>query len=189
MATTRKVCAFGFTSHILKWPSAAGKRFFPFLSGISWKAEHDREPNERSTQPSADQPKLAHRDGRRRFLTGAGIILTSPSLFPIRGAALGDSARPAHTSHVRFRFVDAVPGETTPAMACVVDANSDAVRLPPDGRILKRPSTVEQLVSGVKFDPAPNWIGPVRQMQRRVDNNDRSHVYEDRPSIPYWPNR
>jgi hypothetical protein len=124
---------------------------------------------------------------RRRFLAGAGVILTNPSLFTARGAP-ADEARvqPANTTRVRVRLVDAQSGQPTPAMACIIDVKSNQVRLPPDGRIATRPSTVEQFVSGVRFDPDPSWIGPVRKMQGKGDNNDRSYVYENRPSIPYW---
>ena len=71
-------------------------------------------------------------------------------------------------------------------MACISNAASSEVRLPPDGRICAKPSSVQQFVSGIKFDPDRNWIGPVRKMQGKGDNNDRSYCYEDRPSIPYW---
>jgi hypothetical protein len=71
-------------------------------------------------------------------------------------------------------------------MACISDAKSSEVRLPPDGRLCIKPSTVREFMSGVKFDADPNWIGPVRRMQGKGDNNDRAYVYEDRPSLPYW---
>ena len=94
--------------------------------------------------------------------------------------------QPANTTRVHFRLVDALTRKTTPAMACITDANSSEVRLPPDGRVCAKPSTVQQFVSGIKFNPDRNWIGPVRKMQGKGDNNDRSFVYKDRPSIPYW---
>ena len=125
---------------------------------------------------------------RRRFLAGTGVILTTPSLIRECAAALANEARgrTANTTRVRIQIVDGQTGRPAPAMACIVDAASGEVRLPPDGRIMARPSTVEQFYAGVKFDPDPNWIGPVRKMQGRGDNNDRSYVYENRPSIPYW---
>jgi hypothetical protein len=82
--------------------------------------------------------------------------------------------------------LDGVTGQITPAMVCIADAKSNDVRLPPDGRICTKPSNVQEFYSGVKFNADPNWIGPVRKMQGKGDNNDRSYVYEDRPSIPYW---
>ncbi len=126
---------------------------------------------------------------RRRFLAGAGVILTGPSFIAACGAALADESRvrPANTTRVRFRLEDTQTGQPTPAMVCITNANSGEVRLPPDGRIATRPSTVQEFISGVKFNSDPNWIGPVRKMQGTGDNNDRSYVYEKRPSIPYWP--
>ena len=125
---------------------------------------------------------------RRRFLSGTGVILTGPSFLSACCTALADDdrVRPPNTTRVRFRIVDSQTGQTTPAMACITDAKSSEVRLPPDGRVCNAPSTVQQFVSGVKFNSDPNWIGAVRKMQGKGDNNDRSYVYENRPSIPYW---
>jgi len=125
---------------------------------------------------------------RRRFLAGAGIILTGPALIASCGSTCAHrgEAQPANTTRVHLRLIDAQTGKPTPAMACISDAQSSEVRLPPDGRLCAKPSTVRQFYSGVQFNPDPNWIGPVRKMQGKGDNDDRSFVYEDRPSIPYW---
>src|ERR1017187_7171067 len=125
---------------------------------------------------------------RRRFLAGAGVILTGPAILASCGTTRADrgEAQPANTTRVHFRLVDAQTGKTTPAMACITDTNSNEVRLPPDGRVCTKPSSVQQFVSGIKYSPDRNWIGPVRKMQGKGDNNDRSFVYENRPSIPYW---
>lgn len=63
---------------------------------------------------------------RRRFLAGTGVILTSPFLITARGAAgiKVTRSQPADTTRVRFRLVDAQTGQTTPAMACLSNANS-----------------------------------------------------------------
>jgi hypothetical protein len=125
---------------------------------------------------------------RRRFLAGTGAILTGPAFLASCGTTRADrgGAQPANTTRIHFRLVDAQTGQTTPAMACISNPTSSEVRLPPDGRICAKPSSVQQFVAGVKFDPDRNWIGPVRKMQGKGDNNDRSYCYEDRPSIPYW---
>jgi hypothetical protein len=125
---------------------------------------------------------------RRRFLAGTGVILSGPAILASCGTTRADrgEAQPANTTRVHFRLVDAQTGKTTPAMACITDANSSEVRLPPDGRVCAKPSTVQAFVSGIKFNPDRNWIGPVRKMQGKGDNTDRSYVYKDRPSIPYW---
>ena len=125
---------------------------------------------------------------RRRFLAGTGVILTGPAFLASCGTTRADrgEAQPANTTRIHFRLVDAQTGQTTPAMACISNPGSNEVRLPPDGRVCAKPSSVQQFVSGVKFNSDRNWIGPVRKMQGKGDNNDRSFVYEDRPSIPYW---
>jgi len=125
---------------------------------------------------------------RRRFLAGAGVILTGPAVLASCGTTRADRGepQPANTTRVHVRLVDARTGRTTPAMACITDANTSEVRLPPDGRVCAKPSSVQQFISGIKFSPDPNWIGPVRKMQGKGDNSDRSYCYEERPSIPYW---
>lgn len=91
----------------------------------------------------------------------------------------------AGAATVRLLLVDSAAGISTPAMVCITGADGQ-VRLPPDGRIMEKPSSTREFYSGVRFNPDPNWIGPVRKMQGKGDNNDRSYVYELRPSIPYW---
>ncbi len=125
---------------------------------------------------------------RRRFLAGTGVILTGPAFLASCGTTRADrgEAQPAITTRVHFRLVDAQTGKTTPAMACITDAKSSEVRLPPDGRVCAKPTSVQEFVAGVSFNADRNWIGPVRKMQGKGDNNDRSFVYQNRPSIPYW---
>jgi hypothetical protein len=71
-------------------------------------------------------------------------------------------------------------------MACICDARSAEVRLPPDGRVCSAPSKTAEFYRGVEFKSDPGWIGPVRKTSGKGNNDDRSYVYEDRPSIPYW---
>ena len=125
---------------------------------------------------------------RRRFLVGTGAVLAGPGILAVCGAnrASAAEARPVTACRVHVRLVDGQTGKTTPAMACISNANSGEVRLPPDGRVCTKPSAVQEFVSGVKFNADPNWIGPVRKMQGKGTNNDRSYVYEDLPSLPYW---
>jgi len=124
---------------------------------------------------------------RRHFLVGAGAVLAAPAVLGLSSedALAAAEARPG-TTRVRVRLLDAATGKPTPAMACIRKVDSAEVRLPGDGRVCQKPSTVREFTSGVKFSADPNWIGPVRKMQGRGDNNDRSYVYEDRPSVPYW---
>ena len=68
---------------------------------------------------------------RRRFLAGTGAILTGPSFLAARCTALAeeDRVQPPNTTRVRLRFVDSQTGQTTPAMVCITDANSNEVRV------------------------------------------------------------
>jgi hypothetical protein len=125
---------------------------------------------------------------RRRFLAETGVILAAPALVASCGTTRADRGepQPANTTRVHIRLVDAQTGKPTPAMACILNASSSEVRLPPDGRVCAKASNVQDFVAGIKFNPDPNWIGPVRKMQGKGTNDDRSYVYEDRLSLPYW---
>jgi hypothetical protein len=121
---------------------------------------------------------------RRRFLAGSGIALVYPGILAACAGASQD--RSTEVCRVRVRLVDAQTGKSTPAMACISNAESGQVRLPPDGRVCTQPSSVREFYEGVKQVPDANWIGPVRKTQGKGNNNDRSFVYEDQPSLPYW---
>ena len=86
---------------------------------------------------------------------------------------------------VRVRITEGLSRTVIPAMVCITDGNG-VVLLPPDGRPLEAPSTTKAFYSGVQFDEEPNWIGPVRKMAGLGNNDDRSYVYQEMPSIPYW---
>ena len=88
-------------------------------------------------------------------------------------------------STVRIRIAEGFRGTVIPAMVCITDEDG-VVRLPPDGRVMDAPSTTEAFYSGVAFNADPNWIGPVRKTAGQGDNDDRSYVYHENPSIPYW---
>jgi hypothetical protein len=120
---------------------------------------------------------------RRRFLAGTGAILAGPGLV---AACIAAEPGPSETCRVHVRLLDDRTGKTTPAMVCISNADSGEVRLPPDGRVCTKPSGVQEFYSGVKFDSNRNWIGPVRKMSGKGTNDDRSYVYEDQPSLPYW---
>ena len=125
---------------------------------------------------------------RRRFLLSSGAFLAGPGVLAACGATSVSASGPppAKSCRVHILLVDAQTGKTTPAMVCITNAASGEVRLPPDGRVCTKPSAVNAFVTGVRFSSDPNWIGPVRKMQGKGDNNDRSFVYENQPSLPYW---
>lgn len=92
---------------------------------------------------------------------------------------------PLQSATVHVRLIDGESSGITPAMICITGAGGE-VRLPPDGRILGKPSSTRDFYSGVEYDSDPNWIGPVRKMRGIGDNDDRSYVYEELLSVPYW---
>ncbi len=77
-------------------------------------------------------------------------------------------------------------GQVAPAMVCVTDAATGAVRLPPDGREPARMSTTADFTGGIPYRKDPAWVGPVRKTAGKGDNRDRSYVYGLLPSIPWW---
>jgi len=88
---------------------------------------------------------------------------------------------------VRFRLLDVPAGELTLAMVCIRNLDDKTIRLPPDGRVLHRPSQTDEFYRGIEYNAAdPDWIGPPRKTLGKGDNKDRSYVYGERPSIPYW---
>jgi len=79
---------------------------------------------------------------------------------------------------VNIRLVDSETGLTTPAMICITDALG-VVRLPPDGRFMGGiPNQMVDFVYGARFDPDPNWIGPIRDM--------RCLAAPELQAVPYW---
>jgi hypothetical protein len=88
---------------------------------------------------------------------------------------------------VRFHLLDVPSGKLVPAVVCIRNLDDQTVRLPPDGRVMQRVSQTEEFYRGVDFEANnPDWIGPPRKTLGKGNNNDRSYVYEELPSIPYW---
>ena len=90
-------------------------------------------------------------------------------------------------TRVSFRIVDASTGRPTPAMICLRSLADEKVRLPPGGDALREVGRTDAFFRGISRDAKnPGWIGPVRMMNGMGDNNDRSFVYGDIPSVPHW---
>lgn len=88
---------------------------------------------------------------------------------------------------VQFRLLDVPSGKLTPAVVCIRNLDDDTVRLPPDGRKMKRVGQTEEFYQGIVYDADnPNWIGPRRKTLGKGDNNDRSYVYGELRSVPSW---
>ena len=96
-------------------------------------------------------------------------------------------AGPPVKARVRFEILDGTSGKATPAMICLRNKDDNTVRLPPDGRVLREVGKTKEFYEGISYDAHdPDWIGPIRMMNGKGDNTDRSYVYEDLPSVPHW---
>ena len=116
---------------------------------------------------------------------------TAPALllFPplVLAGLCGLASACAEKVEYRFRLLDESRGKTTTAMVCIRNLDDGTVRLPPDGRVSRRVSKTSEFYRGIAGDAKNRrWIGPVRKTMGKGDNDDRSYVYEERPSIPYW---
>ncbi len=90
-------------------------------------------------------------------------------------------------SKVSFRLVDTSTGKETTAMVCLTRLDDETIRLPPDGRVMKKVGRTDEFYRGLEYDKSKtDWVGPVRKMAGKGDNNDRSYVYGEILSVPYW---
>ena len=90
-------------------------------------------------------------------------------------------------TRITFHIVDEGTEQPTAAMICLRNTEDDTVRLPPDGRVMQKVGSTEEFYQGISYNGEDaGWIGPIRKMNGRGDNMDRSYVYEDLPSVPHW---
>ncbi|WP_339902053.1 hypothetical protein [uncultured Cyclobacterium sp.] len=87
---------------------------------------------------------------------------------------------------INIRIVEEASGEITPVMACITSVDDGLVRIPPEAAIPDSVSRVKDFYKGIAFESEKNWIGPIRKMNGIGDNDDRSFVYQNFPSIPHW---
>ena len=111
-------------------------------------------------------------------LNGFNIILLI-LLFIVTNRIIAD------TTNVHFRILDKSSGEITPVMICITNAKGN-VYVPSYGNVLDSVSSSKEFYTGINFDEDKNWIGPIRKMNGKGNNEDRSYVYGLLPSIPYW---
>jgi len=87
---------------------------------------------------------------------------------------------------VKIKVLDEETGKVTPVMACISAVKDGIAYVPPNGEPVDSFSLTPVFYKGIKYKSEENWIGPVRRMNGRGDNEDRSYVYEDLASIPHW---
>ena len=115
----------------------------------------------------------------RRWSSRVTVVILTAAAFQ-----LATHLAPAGT--VRIQLIDDASSEITPAMVCITSTNDGSVRLPPDGRANPAFSTTASFTAGIDYRPDREWIGPVRKMTGIGNNRDRSYVYEELRSLPYW---
>ncbi len=120
-------------------------------------------------------------------LAAAFVAFVFALIIVARWSSAVPAASGGGTATVHFRLVDASTGKATTAMVCLRNLDDGTVRLPPDGRPMKRVGLTKEFYDGVGYSGKdPSWIGPVRKTMGKGNNDDRSYVYQLRPSIPYW---
>jgi hypothetical protein len=93
------------------------------------------------------------------------------------------------TVKVNIRVMEEDTGKIVPVMVCITHVKDGLPRIPPSAEIPITQSmhmTQKIYKSGVRYEKNSEWIGPVRMMSGKGDNDDRSYVYELLPSLPYW---
>ncbi len=115
----------------------------------------------------------------------ASLITLSMSMLTI--TAQQPSLAEESQATVQFHLLDVPSGELAPAVVCIRNLDDQTVRLPPDGRVMRRVGQTEEFYRGIVYEVNnPEWIGPRRKTLGKGNNNDRSYVYEELASIPYW---
>lgn len=93
----------------------------------------------------------------------------------------------AQKTRVDIRITEAASGQITPAMVCITNLNNGKVYTPPDGDTAALPTYPAPFFKGIAFSSHKNWHGPIRRMLGKGEvNGQRTYVYGDKPTLPYW---
>ncbi|MEO6705936.1 MAG: hypothetical protein ABIN04_08830, partial [Ginsengibacter sp.] len=77
--------------------------------------------------------------------------------------------------------------KVTPVMLCITHVKDSVVYTPPHGEIAEAPANPNDFFNGINYNSDLNWIGPIRKMSGKgFVNGQRTYVYGDSPSLPYW---
>lgn len=87
---------------------------------------------------------------------------------------------------VKIKIMEDDTKKITPAMVCITNVKDTLAILPPYGDTAGAPTEVPVFMKGVEFKKDKNWVGPVRMTNGPGNNENRSSLYELKPSIPYW---
>ncbi|MEO6188730.1 MAG: CehA/McbA family metallohydrolase [Ginsengibacter sp.] len=95
--------------------------------------------------------------------------------------------RPANdTVVVKVRVFESDRNEITPVMVCITNLEDSSVRVPPDGAVAGIPTEIPYFLMGVPYSSDKNWVGPIRMTNGQGNNENRSSLYNLKPSLPYW---
>ncbi|MGN6436614.1 MAG: CehA/McbA family metallohydrolase [Agriterribacter sp.] len=95
-------------------------------------------------------------------------------------------AQTVQTAEVSVRVTKGDTKQVTPVMVCITNVKDSSVHLPPFGNVAGAPTEIGLFFSGVEYNPDKNWVGPVRMTNGKGNNENRSILYELKPSLPYW---
>ncbi len=101
--------------------------------------------------------------------------------------AIGNAQQ--HSSKTTLLKVRAMEEDThsmTPVMVCIMNLDDSIVRVPPDGDTAGLPTEIPYFMKGVEFSNDKNWVGPIRMTNGQGNNENRSSLYNLKPSLPYW---
>jgi len=87
---------------------------------------------------------------------------------------------------VKIQIIEEDTKKITPAMVCITNVKDTLPRLPPHGDTAGAPTEVPLFMQGVEYKKDKNWVGPVRMTNGLGNNENRSSLYQLKPSIPYW---
>ena len=87
---------------------------------------------------------------------------------------------------VKIQIIEGDTKKITPAMVCITNVKDTLPILPPLGDTAGAPTEVPVFIKGIEYKKDKNWIGPVRMTNGLGNNENRSGLYELKPSIPYW---
>ncbi|MGV8879616.1 MAG: CehA/McbA family metallohydrolase [Sphingobacteriaceae bacterium] len=87
---------------------------------------------------------------------------------------------------LKIKITDEDTRKITPVMVCIISLDDSLVRIPPTGEIAGAPTEIGLFFKGVKFKKDKNWVGPLRMTNGQGNNENRSILYDLKPSLPWW---
>lgn len=89
-------------------------------------------------------------------------------------------------TELKIKVIEQDTRKITPVMVCITSLDDSLVRIPPSGDIVGEPTEIGLFFKGIEFNEDKNWVGPLRMTNGQGNNENRSILYELKPSIPYW---